>query len=211
VKPCLALPLQRSVTKNADGRSMIGVLALQGSFSLHVERLRSMQVPVCTVRTPEDLASCSALILPGGESTSMLKLIDFQQLWDPLLEFSKTRPMIGICAGAILMAKRVRSPEQASLGIIDITAERNSYGRQNESAERSLRSVSSSLGDTLEAGVFIRAPRLFDLGPKVEAMVMEGSDVVCVRQGLHVAMSYHPELCADWKKYYLFFMNLAAL
>lgn len=144
------------------------------------------------VRTAADLQRCGGLIIPGGESTTMLKLLDQEQLTGPILTFAQTKPVYGSCAGAILLAREVTHPSQASLGLMDIAVERNAYGRQIDS--RIVR-LPTELGE-IEA-VFIRAPKIVKtLGP-VTVLASYQGDPVWVEQGRHVVTTFHPELSPD--------------
>src|SRR5262249_17885313 len=146
----------------------IGVLALQGDFEAHrkaVERASGdgIEAHAVEVRTAEQLENCDALIVPGGESTTMLKLLELENLTEPLREFGSRKPIFGTCAGAILLARNVANPAQPSLQMMDIDVERNAYGRQLDSK---VAKVSTAEGD-LEA-VFIRAPIIRDVGEGVQ-------------------------------------------
>ncbi len=175
----------------------IGVLALQGDFAAHAAALRRAGAgAVIEVRRPEQLDELEALVLPGGESTTMLKFLQAGGFWDKLREFAARRPVFATCAGAILLARRVESPPQASLGLLDATVERNAYGRQLESSIRQAQVAPAfvrELGPSLEA-VLIRAPRFKDLGPDVEVVASAGDEPLLVRQGRLLAASFHPEL-----------------
>ena len=137
--------------------SVIGVLALQGDYSSHAQALINIDVEPKMVRTREELAQVDGLIIPGGESTTFLKLLEREGLFTPLLTFVQTQPTFGTCAGCILLAKKVLGPEQQSLGVLDATVERNAYGRQIDSDI--LTAETSLPGGPLEM-VFIRAPRI---------------------------------------------------
>ena len=175
----------------------IGVLALQGDFARHEAALARCGVATRQVRKPEELEGLDALVIPGGESTTLLKLMD---AWGfvPALEklHAAGRPIFGTCAGLILLARDVDRPKQFSLGLIDVGVERNAYGRQRESfvAEGSAR-----LGDgarPLEM-VFIRAPRITRVGPGVELLAEHRGEPVMVRQGSVLVATFHPELTTD--------------
>jgi len=146
------------------------------------------------VRTREDLAQVEGLVVPGGESTTFLNLLEREGLFTPLLEFTRSRPTFGTCAGCILLAKHVRNPEQSSLGVLDATVERNAYGRQIDSE---ILSAETSLpGGPLEM-VFIRAPRIAQTGDGVDVLAMRDSEPVLVRQRNVLASTFHPELSDD--------------
>jgi 5'-phosphate synthase pdxT subunit len=175
----------------------IGVLALQGDFALHAQALARLGVPSVEVRKPGELDQIAGLIIPGGESTTLLKLMD---AWDfvPALEkfHAAGRPIFGTCAGLILLARDVERPAQRSLGFIDITAERNAYGRQKESFETE---VMADLGQGLRPikAVLIRAPRIRRLGPGVTPLVERDGECLMARQGNVLVASFHPELTDD--------------
>ncbi|HEY7679228.1 MAG TPA: pyridoxal 5'-phosphate synthase glutaminase subunit PdxT [Terriglobia bacterium] len=180
---------------------MIGILALQGDFQAHAGALARLDAPSRFVRTPEDLAAVSALILPGGESTTLLRLLESEGLWEPLRQFGQSHPMMGTCAGAILMADAVENPAQPSFGFIRMTVRRNAYGRQLSSSIRHAE-VSSRLngdqrpGAPLEA-VLIRAPIITEVGPAVEVLASLEGHPILVLQGHFLAATFHPELTAD--------------
>ena len=180
-------------------QEQVGVLALQGDFSAHGAALQRAGARPVEVRTPADLEGCSGLVIPGGESTTLLHLLASSGLGEAILSFHRGGgALFGTCAGAILLARRV-VPEQESLGILDVTVERNAYGRQRESFEASARPVEGIEG--LEGPplpmLFIRAPRLRDLGPGVEPMAWWGDEVVLARQGRILVATGHPELTPD--------------
>lgn len=171
----------------------IGVLALQGDYEKHARSLERAGAQVSEVRTAAELDSVDGLVIPGGESTTMLKLLDRESLFEPLREFGSRKPIFGTCAGAILLASKVENPEQASLGLVDITVQRNAYGRQLDSR------VSQIEGEgfgTLEA-VFIRAPIIRKAGPGVHVLASYNGDPVLVEEGRHLVATFHPELSGD--------------
>ena len=179
----------------------IGVLALQGDFALHVRALERCggrdALEVVEVRKPEQLAEVDALVIPGGESTTLLKLMEE---WDfvPALEkfHAASKPMFGTCAGLILLAREVTNPRQFSLGFIDVDVERNSYGRQRESFEAQGAVVLDGKSTPIEM-VFIRAPRIRRVGHEVEVLARHGDDPVMARQGHVLVATFHPELTGD--------------
>lgn len=175
-------------------RPRIGVLAIQGNFAAHAAALTEAGAEAVEVRNPEELDGLDGLIIPGGESTTMLKFLERRKFFDALKEFAHERPTFGTCAGAILLAREVRHPAQKSLGALDAVVERNAYGRQIDS---SIETAPSSLpGDPLEM-VFIRAPRIAEVGPGVEVLARRDGFPVLVRQGKLMAATFHPELSAD--------------
>jgi 5'-phosphate synthase pdxT subunit len=169
--------------------------------------LTRIGVGAAEVRTPDDLRAVDALILPGGESTTMLKLINEEGLADPIIEFARAgRPVMGTCAGAILLAREVTNPSQPSLGLIAITVERNAYGRQVDSF---IRGAETSIGGGPVEAVFIRAPKIRRLGPEVEVIASLGGEPVLVRQGGILAATFHPELTSDERVHRYFAESLA--
>jgi 5'-phosphate synthase pdxT subunit len=180
---------------NAEARPpRIGVLAIQGDYAAHAEALDEAGAIPIEVRKREELADLDGLILPGGESTTILKFLERGDLFDELSQFCSTRPVFGTCAGAILLAREVRNPAQRSLGLLDIVIERNAYGRQIDSSI--LFSDSKLPGGKLEM-VFIRAPRIAEIGPDVEVLAHREKDPTLVRQGKLMAATFHPELTTD--------------
>ena len=175
-------------------RPLIGVLAIQGDYAAHAMALSDAGATPAEVRKPEELESLDGLILPGGESTTMLKFLEKRHFFDALQKFCQAKPVFGTCAGAILLAREVRNPAQRSLGILDAVVERNAYGRQIDS---SILTAETSLpGGPLEM-VFIRAPRIVTTGDGVEVLAQREGFPVLVRQGITMAATFHPELSAD--------------
>ncbi len=175
----------------------IGVLALQGDFALHARALTRCGVEPVEIRKPAALETVQGLVIPGGESTTLLRLMEAWDFAPALVRFHAAgRPLFGTCAGCILLAREVVNPAQFSLGFVDVTVERNAYGRQRESFEaRGL----ATLGDgpvPLEM-VFIRAPRIRRVGPEARALAHHGGDPVLVRQGSVLVGTFHPELTED--------------
>ena len=172
----------------------IGVLALQGDFALHARALERIGVPWREVRKPGELEGLSGLIMPGGESTTLLKLMDAWDFFPALEKFhAGGKPIFGTCAGLILLARDVESPQQRSLGFIDITAERNAYGRQKESFE-AVGSADLGQGPRPLKMVFIRAPRIRRLGVAVTPLAEHRGECVMARQGSVMVGAFHPEL-----------------
>jgi pyridoxal 5'-phosphate synthase pdxT subunit len=172
----------------------IGVLALQGDFGLHARALEKCGVEAVEVRKPLELDEVDGLVMPGGESTTLLKLMD---AWDfvPALEkfHSEGKPIFGTCAGLIILAREVESPKQFSLGLIDVTVERNAYGRQRESFEAHGTAKLDGQAIPLEM-FFIRAPRVRRVGPGVEVLAEHGGEPVMARQDRVLVATFHPEL-----------------
>ena len=175
----------------------IGVLALQGAVREHAEAIRDVGAEPVLVRLPDDLEGLDALILPGGESTTMRKLIDLYGLRDPIMALARGgAPVYGTCAGMILLADRIADGDEPVLRLLDITVQRNAYGRQLDSFEADL-SI-PSLGDEPLHGVFIRAPVVSDVGPSVEVLARDPDGrPIAVRQGRVMATAFHPELTGD--------------
>jgi len=169
---------------------VVGVLALQGDYEAHARALRSAGAEVKEVRTAPELETVVALVIPGGESTTMLNLLHRERLVEPLKRFSTVRPIFGTCAGAILLASDVTNPVQECLGVVDIGVERNAYGRQLDS--RVVRLDAGELGE-VEA-VFIRAPIIRRTGEGVKVIANYNGDPVLVEQGMHMVATFHPEL-----------------
>jgi 5'-phosphate synthase pdxT subunit len=175
----------------------IGVLALQGDFALHAAALARCGARAVEVRKPAELADVDGLIIPGGESTTLLKLME-EWGFVPAIEtfHAAGRPIFGTCAGLIVLAREVENPRQFSLGLIDVAVERNAYGRQRESFEAPGTAALDGRPHPLEM-VFIRAPRIRRVGPGVETLAVHGGDPVLVRQGTVLAATFHPELTDD--------------
>ena len=175
-------------------RPRIGVLAIQGDYAAHAEALTECGATPVEVRKPEELKALDGLILPGGESTTILKFLERHRFFEVLKEFCGNRPVFGTCAGAILLAREVRNPDQRSLGVLDAVVERNAYGRQIDSTI--LTCEISLPGGPLEM-VFIRAPRIVATGPEVEVLARRDGLATLVRQGTLMAATFHPELTTD--------------
>ncbi len=191
---------------------VIGILALQGAVDLHARALAGLDVASVEVRTPAQLDTVDALILPGGESSAISKLLVLNHLFDPLQErLADGMPALGTCAGMILLAAGVLDgrADQRSLAAIDIDVRRNAFGRQNDSFETDL-PVAGIEGDLVHA-VFIRAPIVERVGAGVEvlATIDDGRAVAC-RQGGVVVTSFHPELSTDLRVHQLFLSGVAA-
>jgi 5'-phosphate synthase pdxT subunit len=175
----------------------IGVLALQGAFRAHVGALAELGVAAREVRTPRHLEDVDALVMPGGESTTMSRLLTSSGLFDQIkARASEGMAVFGTCAGMILLATEVLDgrPDQRSFGIVDVTVRRNGYGRQLDSFETELDVAGL---DRPFHGVFIRAPRVTSIGAAVEVLAAHDGDPVLVRQGPIMAAAFHPELTAD--------------
>jgi 5'-phosphate synthase pdxT subunit len=176
----------------------IGVLAIQGDFDAHKQRLEELGAHVVLVRKPEQLDQIDGLVIPGGESGAFLKILGEQGV-ARLKEFVRVKPTFGTCAGAIMLAKEVTNPDQPGLGALDIGVRRNAYGRQIDSSIRT-----GKLGESPLEMVFIRAPKIERMGAGVEVIATEGKDPVAVRQGKAMAATFHPELSEDTRLHQVF-------
>ncbi len=173
----------------------IGVLGLQAAVREHVKSVEASGAEAVVVKRIEQLEEIDGLILPGGESTTMRRLIDKYDFMEPLRTFAKSgKPMFGTCAGMILLAKTLIGYDEAHIGAMDITVERNAFGRQKDSFEAAL-SI-KGVGEDF-VGVFIRAPYVVDVADDVEVLSTHGDRMVAVRQGPFLAASFHPELTDD--------------
>ena len=189
----------------------VGVLSLQGDFAAHGVALERAGAEPVFVRGPEQLADIQGLVIPGGESTTMLKLLRFEDWMERLAEFGRRKPVFGTCAGAILMASEVLKPPQESLGLMDIAVERNAYGRQIDSRVAHLDPEPEFQARTapgeLEA-VFIRAPIIRRVGEEARVLARYAGDPVLVEQGRHLVATFHPELGSDARVHELFLEKL---
>jgi pyridoxal 5'-phosphate synthase pdxT subunit len=173
----------------------IGILALQGDFAVHARRMEQLGATPCFIRTPADFNGLAGMILPGGESSTHLKLLEEEGLREPLVAFARQGGAIfGTCAGAILLAREVHNPAQASLNLLDITVLRNAYGRQFSSDVYTGRTALD--GNPLEM-VFIRAPIIESVGPGVKVLAERDGHPVLVQQDSILAATFHPELGDD--------------
>lgn len=175
---------------------VVGVLALQGAVDKHIEMLRAMAVDCQRVRFAHELDECSALIIPGGESTTMSLLMQKFDLYDRLREFAAVKPVMGVCAGAILMAEQVDDARVTPLNIMPMTAVRNIYGRQVSSFTAELRLQCDAQGPAYRAH-FIRAPGITSNSEKIEVLAQYNGEAVMMRMGQHMALTFHPELTND--------------
>ena len=189
----------------------VGVLSLQGDFAAHGAALERAGAEPVFVRERGQFDDIDGLVIPGGESTTMLKLLRYENLLDTLVEFGRRKPIFGTCAGAILLAGEVSSPAQESLGLMDIGVERNAYGRQIDS-----RVAEISPGPEFEKrtapgkleAVFIRAPIIRRVGEGARVLASYNGDPVLVEQGRHLAATFHPELTSDRRVHDLFLEKL---
>jgi pyridoxal 5'-phosphate synthase pdxT subunit len=183
-----------------------GVLALQGDFEAHRKALAAAGLDAREVRTASELLSVDALVLPGGESTTMWKLMEGTGLPEAIVELAASgRPVLATCAGAILLSRRITNPDRTGLGLLDVTTVRNAYGRQLDSTVVRLTDLDREvLGDEPLEAVFIRAPRFHDVGKGVEILARRDGAAVLVRSGNLLAATFHPELARDVRVHRLF-------
>jgi pyridoxal 5'-phosphate synthase pdxT subunit len=186
----------------------IGVLGLQGDFSLHRNSLERLGASAPKIRRPAELESCDGLVVPGGESTTFGKMLRETGLYEAIRSFAETRPVMGTCAGLIALATRISNDGLEALGLIDVEVERNAYGRQVDSFVAGVRVP--ALGGAPEfEGVFIRAPKIRSIGKGTEAVGFLGQDPVMVRNERILAMTFHPELTDDLRIHLYFIEEFA--
>ena len=184
----------------------IGILALQGDYLLHQQTLERMKQNCILVRTKEDLKKCEALIIPGGESTTMRKLASENGLFDAIKNFGKDKPIMGTCAGLILLAKEISDAKtEDTLALLDISVKRNAYGRQVHSFVQ-VGKVNLQNGNPNFEMVFIRAPKIAEVGKKVEKIGFCEDEVVMVRDRNILGLAFHPELTKD-PRIHQYFVN----
>lgn len=171
---------------------LIGVLALQGGFSKHVAMLQSLNVPVIEVRTVEELQKCDGLIIPGGESTTLSRSIEYGNLHEALVTFFQKKPVFGTCAGIILMSTHIIGSAVTHFNALDIDVERNAFGRQAESFSTSIPFQKKEV-----PAVFIRAPRIRRTGPEVKILSSYKDEPILVQQGHFLGATFHPELTSN--------------
>ncbi|MFC1570078.1 pyridoxal 5'-phosphate synthase glutaminase subunit PdxT [bacterium] len=174
----------------------IGVLALQGDFAKHIESLKRLRLPTKAIRWPEELNSCSGLILPGGESTTFVNLLSKTGLLDAIIMFSENHAIMGTCAGLITLATTIVNDSMDTLGLIDLQVERNAYGRQVDSFFDTIQIPFFKNNPSFE-GVFIRAPKIHTFGKHVISLGYHKSDVVMARNERVLVCTFHPELTRD--------------
>ena len=174
---------------------MIGVLALQGNFDSHIKILKKINLKHKLIKTSDDLSSVDGLIIPGGESTTITNLLrGNQKLVDGINQLSKNKPILGSCAGLILMSKESKDSRIHNFGFLDVITSRNAYGRQVHSFEAKI-NVKQKLNEVVDIEVlFIRAPKIDKINKDVEILATFQEEVVAVRQGMHIGISCHPEL-----------------
>ena len=190
-------PAPTTLPAEASRRPRIGILAVQGDVREHASALHDVGADVVEVRLPRDLVGLDGLILPGGESTTMRKLIYLYGLREPIVALAQGgAPIYGTCAGMILLANRIADGDEPVLRLLDITVQRNAYGRQLDSFEADI--DLPSLGEEPMHGVFIRAPVVSEVGPAVEVLATDADGrAIAVRQGQVLATAFHPELTPD--------------
>jgi len=174
----------------------IGVLALQGAYQKHVESLSRLGVESLLIRKPAELEHCAGLIIPGGESTTMSLLIQESGMYEPLRTFAQSHPVMGVCAGMIMMAETVNDERVTPLKILPFRALRNHYGRQVHSFTAEISLDFDTSGGPLKAH-FIRAPGVADLGQGIEVLAHYDDEIIMIGKDKHLALSFHPELTND--------------
>lgn len=181
----------------------IGILALQGGFLKHEQILNSLDVNTSQIRKPEELKTCDALIIPGGESTTLIKLIDIYNFRDAICDFAKSKLVMGTCAGAILLSKNANDRKVTPLGLIDVNVERNAYGRQINSFINYI-DIPTIDSKPFEA-VFIRAPKIKRVGDFIKILATLNKEPIMVSDKNILAITFHPELTNDNRihKYFL--------
>ncbi len=191
----------------------IGILAVQGDFQAHGKALDRLGAGWRFVKKASDLANLSGLILPGGESTTFLKFLHEEALFEPIRRFAGSHPVFGTCAGAILLAEKVENPSQSSLGLLHITIRRNGYGRQLSSSVQTVEAdaelqTGPEAGRPLEA-VLIRSPVILRVAPQVSVLARLNGRAVLVREGSLLAGTFHPELTSD-TRVHRYFCNMVS-
>lgn len=171
----------------------IGVLGLQGDYARHFHLLRLLEMEPVLVRYARNLEQVCGLVIPGGESTTMTKLIASYNLYQPLIDFAREKPVLGTCAGLIMLGQQIEDERVRTLGLIDVDTVRNAYGRQVDSFSDNL-IVSGREREVSIPATFIRAPRITRVGTEVEVLAEHQGKPVAVRQGKHMGLSFHPEL-----------------
>ena len=173
---------------------MIGILALQGNYNAHTKILNGLKIPVKEIRYPKQLTDIDGLIIPGGESTTINDLMKRVGFHDKIKEFALKKPILGTCAGLIMMSSRIKNDNQIStLGILDIEVSRNAYGRQADSFIGNVKVDINDQAFDVKAP-FIRAPKIISIGNSIDVIAKCNSDIVVVRSGIHYGLTFHPEL-----------------
>ena len=202
------MPSAAGETRGTATRARVGVLSLQGDFERHARSLETLGVEPVRVTLPRDLEGLAALLLPGGESTTMLRLLEATGLRAPLEAFVRSKPVLGTCAGLILLGADSNGLPAPTLRVMDVSVERNAYGRQIDSFSAE---VEAPLLGGPFPGVFIRAPRIRRVGAGVAVVAERGGEPVGVRQGLAVGLCFHPELTSDLRFHRWFLGEVAGL
>jgi len=185
--------------------SKVGIVALQGAFAKHAEILGILNQETIHVRRPKDLETCDGLIIPGGESTAIIKLLDFSEMREAITRFAAQKPIFGTCAGIILMANKVVDYQHlACFNLFHITLERNSYGRQVDSFQTMVDLVLPGHSLKKIPAVFIRAPRILSHASSVEVLASLNGKPILIREGRHLGATFHPELTKDTAIHQLF-------
>ena len=203
---------------------MVGVLALQGGFASHCAVLASLGTETREVRTTRDLAACDRLVIPGGESTVLTRLLGYGEgpaLRAGIAEFAKERAVMGTCAGLIMLSRKLADPRVETFGLLDVLVERNGWGRQTESSIMAVRlevserdgavnaAVNAAANTVSYAAIFIRAPRIREVGDGVEVVGrLESGEPVMVRQGRILGLTFHPELTPNDARIHAYFLSL---
>ncbi|MDQ1693715.1 MAG: pyridoxal 5-phosphate synthase pdxT subunit [Acidobacteriaceae bacterium] len=202
------MPAEKAQANSGFTAVRIGVLAIQGDYAAHAAALEEAGAEPVLIRKPEQLPGLDGLIIPGGESTTFLKFLERDGFLETLRSFTETTPTFGTCAGCILLANNVLHPPQSSLGVLHATVERNAYGRQIDS---SIQQAETKLGDGFGFGplemVYIRAPRIQQVGADVEVLAERDGFPVLVRQGHLLAATFHPELSSD-RRVHRYFVDM---
>lgn len=182
---------------------MIGILAIQGDYLAHAKILTQLKVDYCLIISAEQLEKCDGLILPGGESSTMLKFIVENGLFEAIINFNaQGKSIFGTCAGAILLAKNVINPQQKSLGLVNVIIQRNAYGRQLQS---NIVIGKNLINNQPQEMILIRAPKITRIGSNVKILATYKEDIVCVAENNCLLTTFHPELSPDlfWHKYFV--------
>ncbi len=185
--------------------STIGILALQGDFEKHQSKIESLDHTAFLVKNSDQLAKCDGLIIPGGESTTLIKLMKKHDMWNPIYKFAQTNPVYGTCAGCILVAQKIAEMDQDSLKLIDITVQRNAYGRQVDSFIDDIQLQLNGKVDSME-GVFIRAPKIMSVGKTITPLAWHNGDIILAEHGTVLVGTFHPELTDD-DRVHRYFIN----
>ncbi len=189
-------------------RKTVGILALQGAYQKHVDTLSALRITPVLVRRPEELKNCAALILPGGESTTISLLIQQYDLYEAIKIFAASHPVMGVCAGMIMMATEVDDKRVEPLGLIPFKALRNHYGRQVHSFTTAIKLADSDFNGNAFPATFIRAPGITDMAPQVKILACYKNEAVMIQADRHLALSFHPELSGDTRIHEYWLRNL---